>query len=69
MTRYEKALQEANRFLGEDDASNPQLAQLQKQKLQLQQRIDQIDKQRQPIVLQLQDINKKITQLGGVIDA
>jgi chaperonin cofactor prefoldin len=67
MTRYEKALEEANRFLGEADSVNPQMTNLLNQKKTLELQISRIDKQRSPLVLRLQDLNKAITKLGGDI--
>jgi peptidoglycan hydrolase CwlO-like protein len=66
MTIYERALQKADELLKED-GTNPQLDALNKQKVQLQAQIAQLDKQREPLVLRLQDLNKRITQLGGVV--
>lgn len=66
MTIYERALQKADELLKED-GTNPQLDALTKQKVQLQAQIAQLDKQREPLVLRLQDLNKRITQLGGVV--
>lgn len=66
MTIYERALQKADELLKED-GTNPQLDALTKQKTQLQAQIAQLDKQREPLVLRLQDLNKRITQLGGVV--
>lgn len=66
MTIYERALQRAEEIL-QEDGTNPQLDALNKQIVQLQAQISQLDKQREPLVLRLQDLNKKKTQLGGLV--
>ena len=67
MTRYERALEEANRFLGEVATVNPQMTNLLIQKKSLEDQIGRIDKTRGPLVIRLQDLNKAITKLGGDI--
>ncbi len=72
MTRYQIALKEAEKILGEDSINeevSPQVKSLLQTKDNLQKRLDAIDKQRKPIVLQIQEINKKLTLLGQDITA
>ena len=71
MTKYELALKEANRILGDDlnEEDNPQVKSLLREKENLQKRIDQIDNQRKPLILRMQDINKRLTLLGKDITA
>lgn len=72
MSKYNNALQEARRLLGETEIQeevSPQIQSLLNQKASLQKRIDALDKQRKPLVLQMQDINKKLTMLNQDINA
>ncbi len=72
MSKYNNALQEARRLLGETEIQeevSPQIQSLLNQKASLQKRIDNLDKQRKPLVLQMQDINKKLTMLNQDINA
>lgn len=71
MTRYEQAIERVNQLLGEDNLdeadvkeTDPRIKSLQNQKELLQKQIETLDKQRKPLVLRLQDINKQLTQLG-----
>jgi len=72
MSRYKNALQEARRLLGETEIQeevSPQIQSLLNQKASLQKRIDALDKQRKPLILQMQEINKKLTMLNQDINA
>lgn len=72
MSRYKNALQEAQRLLGETEIQeevSPQIQSLLNQKASLQKRIDALDKQRKPLILQMQEINKKLTMLNQDINA
>lgn len=69
MTKYEKALAEANRFLGEADDQNPQIINIQKQITNLENRLEPIDRQRNQIILQIQNLKKQLIQLGGTTTA
>lgn len=72
MSRYKNALQEAQRLLGETEIQeevSPQVQSLLNQKASLQKRIDNLDKQRKPLILQMQEINKKLTMLNQDINA
>jgi len=72
MSKYNNALQEARRLLGETEIQeevSPQIQSLLNQKASLQKRIDNLDKQRKPLLLQMQDINKKLTMLNQDINA
>jgi len=72
MSKYNNALQEARRLLGETEIQeevSPQVQSLLNQKASLQKRIDNLDKQRKPLLLQMQDINKKLTMLNQDINA
>jgi chaperonin cofactor prefoldin len=72
MSKYNNALQEARRLLGETEIQeevSPQIQSLLNQKASLQKRIDNLDKQRKPLILQMQDINKKLTMLNQDINA
>lgn len=71
MTRYEQAIERVNKLLGEDNLeeadikeTDPRIKSLQNQKETLQKSIEILDKQRKPLILRLQDINKQLTQLG-----
>ena len=67
--RYNRAIEEVSRLLGEDSTDNPKIAALNSQKEQIQKRIDALDAQRKPLVLQLQQINIQLTQAGAQIQA
>ncbi len=72
MSKYNNALQEARRLLGETEIQeevSPQIQSLLNQKASLQKRIDNLDKQRKPLILQMQEINKKLTMLNQDINA
>lgn len=72
MSKYNNALQEARRLLGETEIQeevSPQIQSLLNQKASLQKRIDALDKQRKPLILQMQEINKKLTTLNQDINA
>lgn len=72
MSKYNNALQEARRLLGETEIQeevSPQIQSLLNQKASLQKRIDALDKQRKPLILQMQEINKKLTMLNQDINA
>lgn len=71
MTRYEQAIERVNQLLGEDNLeeadvkeTDPMIKSLQNQKETIQKQIDSLDKQRKPLMLRLQDINKQLTLKG-----
>lgn len=71
MTRYEQAIERVNQLLGEDNLeeadvkeTDPRIKSLQNQKELLQKQIETLDKQRKPLMLRLQDINKQLTLAG-----
>ena len=71
MTRYEQAIERVNQLLGEDNLeeadvkeTDPMIKSLQNQKETIQKQIDTLDKQRKPLMLRLQDINKQLTLKG-----
>lgn len=71
MTRYEQAIERVNQLLGEDNLeeadvkeTDPMIKSLQNQKETIQKQIDTLDKQKKPLMLRLQDINKQLTLKG-----
>lgn len=72
MSKYNNALQEARRLLGETEIQeevSPQVQSLLDRKENLQNRIDALDKQRNPLLLQMQEINKQLIKLKQDINA
>ena len=72
MSKYNNALQEARRLLGETNLKEevtPQVQSLLDRKENLQNRIDALDKQRNPLLLQMQEINKQLIKLKQDINA
>jgi len=67
MTRYEQAIERVNQLLGEEPLAeevSPQVQTLLNQKIQLQKRIDALDAQRKPLIIQMSQLNTRLTQQG-----
>ena len=72
MSKYNNALQEARRLLGETNLKEevtPQVQSLLDRKENLQNRIDALDKQRNPLLLQMQEINRQLIKSKQDINA